>query len=145
MSEPSTVVERTEALVVGHLQELGVEYRQADNGVIAVAAGSTAVYISAAEFRDRGVVHLVAPVLEGVPGDAPGLAELPGLNSRLLFGRFSYDADATRITVEYDLFGDTLDEEELRMGLSAVGHIADEWDERLQQTLGGRRPLVDES
>lgn len=50
---------------------------------------------------------------------------------------------ARRINIEYDLFGETLDVEELGNALRVVGHLADEWDERLQQLLGGRRPLVD--
>lgn len=144
MEASVSVVERGEALVTGYLQQLGIEYRQGE-GVITAPAGSTVIYMSVREFRGSAVVHLVAPLLEGVEPNSDCLGELASLNHQVLFARFAYDERNQRLTVEYDLFGDTLDEEELSIALQAVGHIADEWDERLQARFGGRRPLVDGS
>ena len=62
-----------------------------------------------------------------------------------------YPAEAERLQltvmfcdlVDYTPLSETLDPEELAIGVRAVGEIADTWDERLRDALGGRRPLVD--
>jgi hypothetical protein len=43
------------------------------------------------------------------------------------------------ISVEYDLLGDHLQENELMTGLAELARLADHHDDQLQQKLGGRR------
>ena len=135
---------QTLAVVNSYLSEWEYSYARSEDGKsFRVLCGSTAVYISAYDFGDGTVVNLEAPVLIGIKKEAP-IGLLAMLNREVAFGKFCFDGDNGVITVESELLGDFMDQEELYKAILAVGLIADEWDDRLQADFGGERHLTEE-
>jgi hypothetical protein len=62
---------------------------------------------------------------------------LARLNFGLMFGRFALDTEHRSIWFDEALFGDKLEEDELRFAIQVVAATADEWDDRLKQMFGG--------
>ncbi len=102
--------------------------------------GSSAVYISTYESHAHTIVNFAAHVLGGISEEAP-LGLLPVVNGNLPLGKFCFYPDAGLVTLEYELLGETLDEEEFEAAVSALAIQADEWDDRLQTEydFGGHR------
>jgi hypothetical protein len=67
------------------------------------------------------------------------LKEVNRLNMTSQFGRWVYYSKSRTVSVEYDLLGDHLQENELMTGLTALARAADYHDDQLQGMLGGRR------
>ena len=68
------------------------------------------------------------------------LRTLNDSNSRSRFGKFVLDREAAEITLEYEILGGFLQQEELLNALQAVARTADDQDDLLIEELGtGRR------
>jgi hypothetical protein len=63
---------------------------------------------------------------------------LARLNFSLMFGRFSLDADHQSIWFDETLLGDHVTDEELRFTVEMVAGTANEWDQKIAATFGGR-------
>ena len=133
-------IEATRRRVRQHLETLALAFHDTDDG-LRIDAGTTAVFISVEEDDGRSIVLLHAPVLADVDPSPEQLCALLGVNAGLRFGKFSWNADARIVSVEYEMLGDTLDPEELGVALRAVSDIADKSDEKLVRLFGGRMPL----
>ena len=88
------------------------------------------------------IVHIVAPILVGVPV-SEALYEFVAQNStRRYFGslglRMKEDGLAM-LQVDHTLLGDTLDKTELLWAIAAVAETADRLDDELQPRFGGSR------
>jgi hypothetical protein len=69
----------------------------------------------------------------------PGIAEIcQDQNFDLHFGAFSLDKDGD-IRFQTSLIGSSCDQNELQTSLTAVLDVADEYDDRIIQTWGGKR------
>jgi hypothetical protein len=55
-----------------------------------------------------------------------------------MFGRFSLDADHQSIWLDETLLGDHVTDEELRFTVEMVAGTANEWDQKIAATFGGR-------
>lgn len=60
------------------------------------------------------------------------------LNFGLMFGRFSIDADNAAIWFDETLLGEHVTDEELRFTVEMVATTANEWDQKIAATFGGR-------
>lgn len=67
------------------------------------------------------------------------LKQMNRLNMASQFGRWVYYRDSRTVSVEYDLLGDHLQENELMTALAALARAADHHDDQLQSVLGGHR------
>ncbi|MBW3649691.1 MAG: YbjN domain-containing protein [Actinobacteria bacterium] len=63
---------------------------------------------------------------------------LARLNFTLMFGRFSIDADHQAVWFDETLLGEHVTDEELRFTVEMVATTANEWDQKIAQTFGGR-------
>ncbi len=63
---------------------------------------------------------------------------LSRLNFTLMFGRFSIDADNAAIWFDETLLGEHVTDEELRFTVEMVATTANEWDQKIATTFGGR-------
>jgi hypothetical protein len=63
---------------------------------------------------------------------------LARLNFTLMFGRFSLDADHQAVWFDETLLGDHVTDEELRFTVEMVAATANEWDQKIAATFGGR-------
>ncbi|MEA3077838.1 MAG: hypothetical protein QOF60_2746 [Actinomycetota bacterium] len=63
---------------------------------------------------------------------------LARLNFSLMFGRFSLDVDHQSIWFDETLLGDHVTDEELRFTVEMVAGTANEWDQKIAATFGGR-------
>ncbi len=126
-----------------YLREKQLVYEVQQNGSIWIRQGSTVVVVEPAAWNERTVVKLMAPVALNITKITPELTRyLAEQNYRLLFGKFSLDADGKAVWYEHILLGDNLDVEELFIAVAAVALTADENDEEIAQMAGGQR-LVD--
>ncbi|MEB3336492.1 MAG: YbjN domain-containing protein [Leptolyngbyaceae bacterium] len=62
------------------------------------------------------------------------------LNESCLFGAFALDVDDD-IVFEHNLIGSTCDKEELRLSVMSVVRIADDYDDDIVASWGGKRAL----
>jgi hypothetical protein len=140
------VIEQVHGILAGE----DVSFRVSDDGRtfrVPVPAGSAAVEIIFDEWgRGRTMIRLRANVLRDVDVRDDNrldiLEHLNALNQSALFGRFYLEADRSTIMLEHELLGDFLDADELMNALYTVGLVADQSDDRLQQSLGtGRREI----
>jgi hypothetical protein len=63
---------------------------------------------------------------------------LARLNFSLMFGRFSIDTDHQAVWFDETLLGDHVTDEELRVTVEMVASTANEWDQKIASTFGGR-------
>lgn len=63
---------------------------------------------------------------------------LSRLNFTLMFGRFSIDSDNAAIWFDETLLGEHVTDEELRFTVEMVATTANEWDQKIAATFGGR-------
>lgn len=132
--------DQVNALVHGYLGRAKLDWERSPDGQrYQVDQGSTAVFITLYPYRQHVIVHLKATVLQDVRADAP-VDILSVLNGRLPFAKFCFYPDERMVTLEYELLGGTMDEDEFFLALDAVASTADDWDEQLrdQYQFGGR-------
>lgn len=119
--------------------------RNGDEFVLRFA--SAMVHVGFAEIGNQVLIEVRSHVLRDVPltGDrtVAVLRELNARNSASRFGKWVLYEDQRLITLEYDLLGDHLQEEEFMTALATIARLADQHDDVLQRTLGGRRAWED--
>jgi Putative bacterial sensory transduction regulator len=133
----------TSARVRQYLDEAGIAYEATSSEALRIDWGTTAIYVRAANYRDKTLVYLLAPVLVEVQAADDQLAGLLTANSSLPFGKYAWHPDERMVSLEWALLGDFLDADELTVALRAVGQLADDSDERLKPLLRGRMPHVE--
>jgi hypothetical protein len=126
-------------LVVERSLSSSPAYRKIDDSLHVVKQGSTYVLINVVPWGgERALVRVVAQLLKGVRMDAELAVQLLGLNARLRFGAFAWDADEQVLLFLHSLLGGpTLDAEELLATVRDVALVADEYDGRIRQRHGG--------
>lgn len=102
---------------------------------------SSAVFVHFEESDGRTLIRLTAEVLAGIElNDSRRrdlLENLNQLNTTTPAAKFCLDGDV--IHISHDVAGESLDEAELMTPLLSLGEIADELDDRLMESFGGRR------
>jgi len=132
----------TVTLRVGRmLAGAGVQANVTENGY-RIFYGSTAVAVNIVDQKERVLVHLVAPLVLGVP-NTPELAYWVAVEGQqMYFGAASLrpqEGGLADVFLEHTLLGDYLDEDELHTAIGAVLSTANDWDDELQQRFGGMR------
>lgn len=104
---------------------------------------SAVVHVGFGKSGRQVLIHLRSPVLQEIHPDATLdgglLRDLNALNADCVFGKWVlYDIERV-VSLEYDLLGDHLQEDELMTALALVAREADHHDDVLQQKFGGRK------
>src|SRR5262245_45438366 len=133
--------------VAGILNRYEVSYSQ-DKGQteFGVYRGSAAVFLRFREAAGVEVVSLGSPVVTEIPLDNEAFSKahifINNLNCELPFGKFCLytddEASSGMIHLEYDLLGSHLQGEELIASLDQISGMADFYDEKLRDELGGK-------
>lgn len=112
------------------------------DGDYSIEAGSARVYVSVSEWGERTLVRVFAQTnFELTP--SPELYEWIVKHTRSYrFGHVSlveFEDGTARLDFDHTLLGDFLDPEELLVAVRMVGTTADEIDDEVKDTFGGRR------
>jgi hypothetical protein len=126
--------------VAAILEVSSLTWTETSAGGMFIRFSSAGVSIELVGWGAQTLIQISSNVLSGVQAPVESvLREVNQLNTISQFGRWVYYAEAGTISVEYDLLGDHLQENELMTGLAALARLADHHDDQLQQRLGGRR------
>ena len=114
-------------------------FRRLDAHLFIVKQGSTYVMINIVPLGvHRAQVRCVAQLVKGVDMTHELAVELLGLNAKLRFGAFAFEANGQLLLFVHSLLGgDTLYAEELTTSLADVALIADEYDDKIIARYGG--------
>ncbi len=106
-----------------------------------VRQGTAYVYIQVLPWEpDRAVVRLVAQLVRGVDMTPDLAIKLLRMNARLRFGAFGYVPQGSCVVLTHTLLGgETLDGAEILAALRDLSVIADEYDDRIVEEVGGQR------
>jgi hypothetical protein len=122
------------------LEANSLSWNETASGGMYLRFSSAGVAIELVEWGAQTLIEISSHVLIGVEGKTKRvLREVNALNTTSNFGRWVYYEDSNTVSVEYDLLGDHLQENELMTGLAAVARLADYRDDQLQRKLGGVR------
>ncbi len=113
--------------------------RQDDDGDYILDLGHVRVFVAPRALPGRPpIIRVFAITNAGVNLTAELGLFLARLNFSLMFGRFSIDADRQAVWFDETLLGDHVTDEELRFTVEMVASTANEWDQKIAQTFGGR-------
>lgn len=122
------------------LEANSLSWSETASGGMYLRFASAGVAIDLASRGTQTLIEISSDVLRGVEAEVQSvLTEVNSLNKTTNFGRWVYYEDSQTISVEYDLLGDHLQENELMTGLASVARRADYHDDMLQRKLGGLR------
>ncbi len=114
-----------------------------------VRQGTAYIYIQILPWDpDRAVVRFVAQLARGVEMTPDLAIKLLRMNARLRFGAFGYVPQGRCVVLAHTLLGgETLDGNEILTALRDMSVIADEYDDRIVEEVGGQRmqDLIDAS
>lgn len=114
------------------------------NGALYLRFASALVAIDFTEWGEQTLIEISSHVVTSVEGGTKRiLLELNELNKASRFGRWVYYAETRTITVEHEMLGDHLQENELMTGLAALARLADRNDNLLKQEFGGSMAFED--
>ena len=141
-------VQETLDQIGGVLTRLEIPYeRRADGLGYVVNENTVAVYVSVGQWGDGTAVHFGASVVEELELTEPDSiakahAAANRLNRTRYFARFCVYEERGTIEIEYDLFGDDVQADELVRALISVAELADQSAAELVGEVGGKRPAM---
>lgn len=119
-------------------------WTESDSGSIYLRFASAAVAIEFAMWGEQVLIEMSSHVLTNVEGGTKRiLLALNELNKASRFARWVYYIDTRTISIEYDLLGDHLQENELMTSLNTLARQADRHDDLLKKEFGGTRAFED--
>lgn len=126
--------------VAAILEANSLRWVETASGGVFLRFSSAGVAIEFVDWGTQTLIEISSNVLTGVEGKTKEiLREINALNMSSHFGRWVFYRDSSTISVEYDLLGDHLQENELMTALAAIARLADYHDDLLQKKLGGVR------
>lgn len=126
------------------LEANSLPWTESSSGALYLRFASAAVAIEFAKWGEQALIEISSHVLTDVEGGTKRiLLAVNELNKASNFGRWIYYIETRTISVEYDMLGDHLQEDELMTGLAAVARLADRHDDLLKQEFGGSRAFED--
>jgi hypothetical protein len=137
------LVETTAAQVESHLKGFGAAISKVGPGTYFAKKGSTLVGIRVLPWKeDDTVVYVSANVVEGADLTAPELlVQLLEHNDQACYGAFGVSPDGM-ITLHHALLGSTLKKDELVAVVLEIARVADDWDDRIVQEVGGKTAVA---
>lgn len=127
--------------VLAILESNGLRWSEQDGG-LAMRFSSALLWLSFIVVGHQTVIALRASVLRRLPLESQSpalLARLNELNCNSHFGKWAFYSDDQLVTLEYDLLGDHLQENELMTAITRIARLADQQDDVLQKEFGGER------
>jgi hypothetical protein len=135
---------RVQQQVRSILEANSLPWNESETGVFYLRFASASVAIEFANWGEQTLIEISSHVLTNVEGGTKRiLLAINDLNKASSFGRWIYYIETRTISVEYDLLGDHLQENELMTGLAALARLADRHDDLLKQEFGGTRAFED--
>jgi hypothetical protein len=106
-----------------------------------VRQGSAYVHIHVVPWEpERALIRLIAQLAVGVEMTPDLALKLLRRNARLRFGSFGYVEQGSCVILTHTLLGGvTLDTDELTSALRDISVLADEFDDRIVEEVGGKR------
>jgi len=119
---------------------LGKAVPQDDDGDYLIDLGHSRVFVAPRVLPGRPppIIRVFAITNAGMTLTPELGLFLSRLNFTLMFGRFSIDADNAAIWFDETLLGEHVTDEELRFTVEMVATTANEWDQKIAATFGGR-------
>lgn len=132
--------QRVRKQVAAILEANSLSWTETPAGGLYLRFSSAGVSIEIGNWGSQTMIQISSSVLSQVEADSKQvLKEVNRLNMAAQFGRWVYYKSLRTLSVEYDLLGDHLQENELMTALAAVARTADYHDDHLKQLLGGSR------
>ncbi|MGH2806837.1 MAG: T3SS (YopN, CesT) and YbjN peptide-binding chaperone 1 [Actinomycetota bacterium] len=136
--EPSAVVKLRE-LIESTLDGMVDTYATDDNGNYVLGLESARVFVVPAWVDET---HTVIRVFAITNLEVPITAELTRYllekNMEFVFGGFAIDVEHGAVWFNHNLLGEFVAREELEATMAAVAHTADEYDDEIKASFGGR-------
>jgi hypothetical protein len=106
-----------------------------------VRQGSAYIHIHVIPWEpDLALIRLVAQLVRGVDMTPDLALKLLRLNARLRFGAFGFVQQGSCVILTHTLLGgETLDTVELTSALRDISMLADDFDDRIVEEVGGKR------
>jgi len=141
MSGKSTAVENLKRRIEGYLRETVGTYQVAPEDSYSLRHGTTRLIIRPTNLpgSDKTLAVLFAFVAIGVNVTNELTRYLNDINKQIIFGKFFVLEDQKLVICQHSLLGDTLDKDELMIGIAAVALTSDEYDEKIVERFGGKR------
>jgi hypothetical protein len=111
-----------------------------DTPQLRLGMGSALIGVMVGARDDHAVVSVISYPITEVEPSLELYQYLLHQNSQMYYAAFGID-DANDITLGHDLYGDTLDKEELEWALAAVAGVSDQYDDEIKQRWGGKRAI----
>lgn len=135
---------RVQQQVRAILETNSLPWTESTSGALYLRFASASVVIDFAKWGEQTLIEISSHLLTNVEGGTKRiLLALNDLNKVSNFGRWIYFVETRTISVEYDLLGDHLQENELMTGLAALARLADRHDDLLKKEFGGTRAFED--
>lgn len=135
---------RVQKQVRSILEANSLPWTESSDGALYLRFASASVAIEFVEWGEQTLIEISSHVVTNVEGGTKRiLLALNDLNKASNFVRWIYYIETRTISVEYDLLGDELQENELMTGLAALARLADRHDDLLKQEFGGSRGFED--
>lgn len=129
---------RVRKQIAAILEANSLTWADTPTGGMYLRFSSAGVAIEIGNWGAQTLIQISSNVLSQVEAEPKqAYKEVNRLNVTSEFGRWVYYKDSRTVTVEYDLLGDHLQENELMTGLAALARAADYYDDRLKECLGG--------
>ncbi|MEW6126398.1 MAG: hypothetical protein AB1757_04980 [Acidobacteriota bacterium] len=107
--------------------------------------GSTFVYVRVSAIGERQTcVEIFSYVVIDIEVNEALMCYLLGYNLKLVLGAFGLSIDDSgkgTIVLTHAILGDTMDKEELYASVSAIARVADNLDDEIVKTFGGKTAL----
>ena len=142
--------------VTNYLDDLGWSYEVAAIDVLLLSQGSAMVMITIETCQSIDgpieIVSIKSPVLRKVEPSADLYKSISEINSSLPFGALVIEDTAGKggesgskntgvLFLKHSLLAQTLDKEEIEVGVGTMAVIADELDDELQNEFGGQKAI----
>lgn len=132
--------QRVRKQVAAILEANSISWTETSAGGLYLRFSSAGVSIEIGNWGSQSLIQISSNVLSNVEAESKqALKEVNRLNTGAQFCRWVYYKKLRTISVEYDLLGDHLQENELMTALAALARTADHHDDHLKQLLGGLR------
>lgn len=132
--------QRVHKQITAILEANSLTWTETATGGVYLRFSSAGVSVELADWGSQMLIQIRSNVLSEIEAATKhALKEVNRLNVASQFGRWVYYKESRTVSVEYDLLGDHLQEDELMTGLAALARAADHSDDHLQRLLGGRR------
>jgi hypothetical protein len=133
----------TQRKVKQYAKELDWTLNEVDSGrAFWMREGSTIIHIVPDESKTPPQLLVLARVVEGARIDLELTRKLLALNFDLAYGAFALDPSGTIIFSTTIVGGEHMDKTEFEMAVSAVALIADEYDNKIISTHGGKTAIT---